>query len=706
MPKKLVQGILLGAAAAFLSLVLWYTGALDTFEGRTWDIRVRELAEPEQASDKVFVILLDQKSLDWGKEENGLSWPWPREVYTYILNFLHRGEPAAVVFDVLYTEPSSYGVYDDEVFAGAIASTGNFVGTVFLSSQGSGAESWPEGYSVLPLSLKGRNPAWLKDLHYSRGVFPIPEIAGAVRTLANVHLIPDQDGIFRRSKLFYLQGETVVPSMALAAYLLGRGAGEQDLTVDTNRIAIGDTPVPVDRKGNMILRYRGPSATHTTFNAAEIILSEIALLSGETPDIDPEMFRDSYIFFGFSAPGLMDLRPVPTAEVYPGVEVHATMLDNILTRDAIRPMPDYFFILCALVLGIGAGAGILSGNKTYIDVALYILLMLLPVVLAALLYRPGIWVPLAALELTAVVALVGSGFLKFATEGQQKRFIKNAFRQYLSPDVIEELISDPESLTLGGERRELTMFFSDLQGFTAISETLSPEDLTALLNEYLSAMTDIIQEQGGTIDKFEGDAIIAFWNAPLDMDDHAVRGVRAALLCQDTLKAMRPVLKERTGKELLMRIGLNTGYAVVGNMGSRTRFDYTMLGDAVNLAARLEGVNKQFDTYTMISGDTRDIIKGVYPTRELSRVAVVGRKEPVIVFEPMLEKDFEGKKEVLKEFDRALRLFYRGAFEEARSIFSAISRQDPPAGRYAEKCTRLLEHPPAEWQGVWVMTEK
>jgi adenylate cyclase len=262
-------------------------------------------------------------------------------------------------------------------------------------------------------------------------------------------------------------------------------------------------------------------------------------------------------------------------------------------------------------------------------------------------------------------------------------------------------------LKLGGERRELTIFFSDLQGFTSISEGLSPEDLTALLNEYLSAMTDIIQEEGGTIDKYEGDAIIAFWNAPLEQPDHAVRGVRAALRCQGKLSAMRPDIHARIGKDMLMRIGMNSGPAVVGNMGSRTRFDYTMLGDAVNLAARLEGVNKQFRTYTMVSATTVERTSGAFPVRELGRVAVVGRKEPVTVYEPMPKQLYEPARDRLKAFAAALAAFYAGEFAKAEEGFTAIAAQDPAAAAYVDKCRALQASPPnGSWNGVWLMTSK
>ncbi|UCG79589.1 MAG: adenylate/guanylate cyclase domain-containing protein, partial [Desulfobacterales bacterium] len=250
------------------------------------------------------------------------------------------------------------------------------------------------------------------------------------------------------------------------------------------------------------------------------------------------------------------------------------------------------------------------------------------------------------------------------------------------------------------------IFFSDLEGFTSISEGLAPEELTVLLNDYLSAMTNIIQEEGGTVDKYEGDAIIAFWNAPLEVPEHATKAVRAALRCQANLSKMRIGFKKRIGKDMFMRIGINTGPAVVGNLGSHTRFDYTMLGDAVNLAARLEGANKQFGTYTMISQSTRDLLQDALAVRELARVAVVGRKEPVTVYEPMFAEEYEARKDALSIFAKGLASFYKGDFSEALEIFSTIQNLDPAAAAYANKCQMLIGTQPENWLGVWVMTSK
>lgn len=260
--------------------------------------------------------------------------------------------------------------------------------------------------------------------------------------------------------------------------------------------------------------------------------------------------------------------------------------------------------------------------------------------------------------------------------------------------------------TLGGERRELTIFFSDLEGFTAISEGLSPEELTGVLNDYLTAMTDIIQETGGTVDKYEGDAIIAFWNAPVDQPDHALRGVTAALRCQEKLSEMRPGLKKQTGREFRMRIGLNTGPAVVGNLGSHTRFDYTMLGDPVNLAARLESANKQFGTYTMLSQSTLDRLDDRVPVRELSRLRVVGKSEAVTVYEPMAEADILLRQETMPHFAKGLELFYAGDFAKAVAYFAVVAEKDSAAAAYLEKCKELQVTKPKNWDGVWTMTRK
>jgi len=543
------------------------------------------------------------------------------------------------------------------------------------------------------------------DVVFPRAAFPIKEISAAAGVLADVHLNPDRDNVYRRATLFHVFDGRVLPSLALGSYL----AVHPDIPLKLNvgRFSIGDREIPIDRRGNAILNFRGTAGTHKSYSAAAVIQSELRMQSGEKPTItDPDAFKDAYVFFGFSAPGLFDLRPTPVSGVYPGVEINATMLDNLLANDFFRPVPAAFVIAMTLMIAILAGLATSSVSGIAKSAMVYVFFIAAPVVICLIAYREGFWLPLVVQETGVALTLFSAGLIYYTTEGRQKMFIKNAFKQYLSPAVIEKLIQHPEHLKLGGERRMLSIFFSDLEGFTGISEGLDPEALTSLLNDYLSAMTDIIHEEGGTVDKYEGDAIIAFWNAPLEQPDHARRCVRAAMRCQARLAEMRPMFRERLGKDLKMRIGINSGPAIVGNMGSHTRFDYTMIGDAVNLASRLEGINKQFGTYTMISQSAMEQMDGAFPVRELSRVAVVGRKEPVVVYEPLLPEDIERMQSRLAGFSKGLTLFYQGDFPAAETVFSGLADEDPAARAYMNKCRELIDHPPEEWQGVWVITTK
>lgn len=699
---RAVRGLAIGLAAAVLVLAVWAAGAFDSLEYRSWDQRARFFAAREAPDDSIVLVLLDQDSLDWVRQEFGISWPWPRELYAYIVDYFSRAEAAAVVFDVLYLDPSGYGVHDDAAFESAIRDNRRFVGSVFLGSETGDSTHWPVEsinggrYPVLAESEYDASVAALFP-RFPRASFPIPEVAESSRILGNIHLSADSDGVYRRAHLFSIFDGRAVPALGTAGFLLGDdGVGIWPEGLD----------VPLDRDGQVVLRYRGEGGMPQAYSAAAILQSEVNLRGAMTPPVDPQRFSGARVFFGFSAPGLFDLRPTPLGGATPGVAVHATILDNLLTDSFMRTPGDLAVVIIVLVLAVAAAVPASVSVKSGMIALWYFLFLPAPMLLGFAAYLPGYWIPVVAPTAGVILALVGAGAASYAVEGKQKRFIKSAFQQYLSPDVIEDLLSDPKRLSLGGERRVLSIFFSDLQGFTGISEKLSPEALTSLLNEYLSAMTDIIHEEGGTVDKYEGDAIIAFWNAPLVQENHPVRAVRAALRCQQALAELRPAFATSTGAELYMRIGMNTGAAVVGNMGSRTRFDYTMLGDAVNLAARLEGVNKQFDTYTMISEATASELSDEFRCRELGRVGVVGRSAPVVVFEPCFAEQYSAAADLLETFHRALLLYYQGSFEEAARLFESISSEDRPSARYSERCRTLQREPPHDWDGVWVMGSK
>jgi adenylate cyclase len=707
--KKLLQGLLAALIGTAVALCLWLPGWLETGEAKSWDWRVALLAKPGKATHKINLILIDQNSLDWGNRENGLAWPWPREMYNAVISFCKRNGVKVLAFDVLYSEPSAYGLDDDRSFGSAIAGYNAFVGSVFVSNTTGLERIWPGTVPEPKTRIQGLQ-TWLngnrtRDISFDRAAFPVPEIAANASVLANVHLDPDQDGVYRRGTFFSVFDGKILPSLGLGAYL--SAAPATALRISDGTLSLDDRSVAIDSQGRAVLNFRGPSGTHRSYSAAAIIQSELRFRNGEPDTItDTAAFRDSYVFFGMSAPGLLDLRPSPVSGVYPGVEIHATQLDNLLSNDFIRTVPFSLLAAVTLLMTVLAGVGTSCISGIVKSCLLYAAAFSIPVAISLFACSRGVWLPLVAQEVGVTVTLLGSGLMYYVTEGRQKLFLKNAFKQYLSPAVIEELIKHPERLKLGGERRELSIFFSDLEGFTGISEGLEPEVLTALLNEYLTAMTDIIQDEGGTVDKYEGDAIIAFWNAPLQQEDHAGQCVRAALRCQTKLAEMRPAIRERIGRDLRMRIGINSGPAVVGNLGSHSRFDYSMLGDAVNLAARLEGINKQFGTYTIISEATQKKLVPSFPVRELSRVAVVGRKDPVRVYEPLLPEQCAVMEKDLTLFSDGLSAFYNSQFAVAEGIFSGLQDSDPVAAAYTAKCRLLRNHPPHEWDGVWVITEK
>jgi adenylate cyclase len=708
--NKWSQAALIGIAAGVASLALCRTELADRVESRTWDWRARRMAGEGAATAHIKLILLDQTDLDWGRDsEMKLSWPWPRATYAAVARFCKRAGARSLMFDMVYTEPSGWGVEDDDDFGRALAESQNAgVGLVLSREQGA-LTNWP-GWASHPSQKLCRfhgigeyGAMFGRGVVLNRAAFPVPRIATNSAWLASVYGDPDDDAIFRRNAPFHVFDSVGVPSLGLASYLAAHPSPWVEFA--GGQVDAGGVVIPLDSHGRAILKFRRPDA-YQSVHAASVIQSELRLQAGETNlTVQPSCFTNAYVLFGVSAPGLMDLKPVPTSKVCPGVVVHATFLDNLLSGDFVREVPRHhaaactiaFALLCA-VLGRMASKGWQSG--------LSFVLVLVPLAVGTAAYGAGWWVPVVEPTLGGLLALTGTLVLNYAIEGRQKRFIKSAFQQYLSEAVIEKLVQNPDALKLGGETRELSIFFSDLQGFTSISEVLTPEQLTALLNDYLTEMCDIIMDEGGTVDKFEGDAIIAFWNAPLDLAEHAECAVRSALRCQRKLAELRVGYRERVKRDLYMRVGVNTGKVVIGNMGSQQRFNYTFLGDAGNLASRLEGINKQFGTYLMISEHTNAMVRGAFPARELSRVRVVGKAVPVRVFEPMWREDFEARKDVIAQFGRGLQEFYKGNFKDAIAIMEPIAEADAAARSYVRKCLELMDHPPERWDGVWEMKEK
>ena len=687
--EKFFHSLILVLIVFFVYCLFYFFNGFSFLEAKTYDSRMKFAGKFTSPSEEICFIALDQESLDWGKEEMGWSWPWPRAAYADIVNYFTLSNAKALAFDMLFTEPSLYGKKDDEIFAAACKNNGKVIQSIF------------------------------EEKSTGKLLYPISEIKESASELGMITSSMDNDDIIRRAKLFFTIDGEYFNSLGLSPLFLdlfqnpakhiSQGKDFSKLIVDT----LGKSISSLQADGTLNLRFQSSIDDYLPYRASDILKSYYALTRGEEPLLSPENFTDTYCFFALYAPGLYDICSIPNNQVYPGVGVHITLLDNLLNNQFIHKTPWYFSVLWIFLLSFLGVFTINISEKQTTSKKTILSLLLIPtftivfvILISYFLFALGIWMPLINPILSFLSSFIFAFVFSYTKEGKQRRFIKNAFKQYVSPTVIENLIQNPEKLKLGGEKRRLSIFFSDIQGFTSISENMEPEELTEFLNAFLSEMSKIILENGGTIDKYEGDAIVAFWNAPADTENHEVCALTAALQCQKKLEELRENFTYRLGSPIYMRIGLNVGDAVVGNLGSKERFDYTMIGDSVNLASRLEGLNKEFGTYTMCSQDLKEATENKKPEikwRELATVSVVGKKAVLTVFEPIPMDEYQKRETILNTFEKGRKLFYKGEFSEAQKIFETIADKDRPAAAYAKKCTELAGKP---WEGIWIASGK
>jgi adenylate cyclase len=437
--------------------------------------------------------------------------------------------------------------------------------------------------------------------------------------------------------------------------------------------------------------------------------------------------KDKLLVAGATAIGIYDLRVTPFDQNYPGVETHANFLSNLLIEnaralgEAVDPKAPGFLktspyeekLMWVILLGLGL---LMSALLThYGSVAgLGITAVALGIVYAVdrfYLFKSGIVVVIIFPILSIVMNFVFLTFYKYFTEERKKRELKGTFEKYVSPAIVAEVLADPSNIELGGKKVELTVMFSDVRGFTTISEKLDPRALSDLLNSYLTPMTNLVFEHKGTLDKYMGDAIMSFWGAPIHFPDHAKHGCRCALAMIVKLKELQAEYRAKGLPEIDIGIGLNTGEMSVGNMGSDTVRSYTVMGDAVNLGSRLEGINKQYGTRIIISEFTYAAIKDSFICREVDWVRVKGKAQPVRIYELVTEgKASAPVQDLLSHFNQGFNLYHEKKFTEAMECFAKGLNVDPDDAvtqLYQERCQDYLKDPPPDdWDGVFTMTSK
>ena len=642
--------------------------------------------EPEKtqfAYDEIVIVDTEEKFFD----EYG-SWPLKRADIAKLTTNLKRLGAKVIALDMLMDFPNGYA--EDPILAEAMEDAGNIIVVAQLEFGGDGK---------------------FKEVNYPTETLK----AAAESGYTNHTLIGNK---LSRVRFFpkEIKDHNVWP-FAIKTLAMYKGVEPQ---LENGQLTIGDIVVPLDPFNDLWIDFPSlpPMATFLAkdtpagISAAEVLL-ELEDIPDEEWDEETEdlqqMISGKIVLVGDTSEVSHDIFTSPIGEIY-GIEFLADTIMTLMKNAPIRPASSQNEILVLLILFICFG--IVALIPKYENL-LFLLIIAAYTGFGVFTYvYYGIAFSMSYALIACVLSTGTINLYLFMMERKQKGFIKGAFSQYLSPTVIDQIVENPDMLELGGEKRELTPFFSDIQGFSTISEGLTPEELVQLLNEYLTAMCDIISSHQGTIDKFEGDAIIAFWGAPLDLPNHATVACHATIEMQQRGVELRKMLREQNRPLLFTRMGLNSGPVVVGNMGSAERMDYTMMGDVVNLAARLEGANKFYKTFSMISGSTYELAKDDIDSRQLDIIRVVGKNEPVPVHELLARKNETSSEMsgVVEQYMKGLKLYQDRNFSDAIVEFEkvlTIDSEDGPSQTYIKRCGMFLESPPEkDWDGVFTFTEK
>jgi adenylate cyclase len=704
-------------------------------------------------SSEVVIATIDTKSVDaYGR------WPWPRSRMAQMVATLNdHYEVTTIGFDIVFSEPEQggglrvtdeykkffsslrfndpgkasrfvkfldrkrYALDGDSQFGATLAKNKNSIlGYLFFTNPDTLEHLGEEDLRKSAARIAGSEISLLKGT-IARGVIPIgyaPETniqkiyrGGYLSGFFNVNPDPE-DGTVRRVHLLMHYKENIYPSLDLQ--ILRHYFGADNIIVEadseTNQvlaIVVGNQVIEPDFDGSIMLNYKGTQETFPHYPIVDLIEKKIP----------KEKLEGKIVLIGATEPGIFDLRTSPVGVAYPGVEIHATLLDNLLTKTYFRLSFANHMITALLILGVGLVLGVVLPKVRGVYGSVLTLALLIGYVTANrwMVMNWLTWTSAFFVLLVIVLVWAGVTLFQYLVSDKDKRFIKGAFQQYLSPTVINQLMDNPNLLKLGGERREMTAFFSDVAGFSSISEQLTPEQLVSLLNVYLTQMSNIIMDYGGTVDKYEGDAIIAFFGAPVNYEDHATRACHVTVDMQERLDVLRQQWLDEGLPRIDHRIGLNTGPMIVGNMGSENRFDYTMMGNSVNLAARLEGANKNYGTFSMISEMTYEPAKEAIETRELDLIRVIGINTPVRVYELAAKKGelSEERKKAFAYFAKGLELYRAQQWDEAIKYLNAVFKfipDDPPAKTFIARCEAFKQAPPVkkgeEWDGVFTAESK
>jgi adenylate cyclase len=683
-------GLGIALASCLVALALGRVPVVRGVEWLLYDLRMRRTIDPAHAPPNIAIVDIDEDSLRDLEPIVG-RWPWPRVLHARLIDYLARAPAKLVVYDVLFIDRDRRlkfdlggsdwsGAESDKALVESTAKAGNVIYAADATFAGSNEPippspplppspqgSLPRGTPAPGPATDGKPPdamAVVRDVGYRLDgpieeaptlTPPFADLARASLGIGHNKFVLDEEGALRRFAPFLRYGGHDVPLLGVAAYLWANRVPKTEVRLDREGLALGDRRLPLltfaiprfegeagSREGRHgLVRFRGPAIlpdgktpTYRSYSFADLLLSDDQLREGQKPRVDPAVFKDAIVFVGVSAAGLHDvfMTPLGSTGQIPGTQVHATITDQLLSSVFIAPAGwplqlGVLFACAALVAILTVALPMRFG---------FIATLLTAAGLTALgveLFRRGVW--LSLIEPFIAIALASTGGLawQYFVEGREKRQVKRLFSRYLSKDVYEQVLKDPSLAELGGSRREMSVLFSDMRGFTTLSERGDPEALVQQLNEYFTRMVEIIFEHHGTLDKFVGDMVMALFGAPLDDPDHADHAVRTALKMTRALADLNETWRAQGRPTLGIGIGVNTGEMIAGTIGAETVRSYTVIGDAVNLGARLESLNKEYATQIIISEFTVRQLKGRYNLRPLGAVVVKGKTVPVEIFE-------------------------------------------------------------------------
>jgi adenylate cyclase len=617
----------------------------------TWESKISDaFYAPSNTLDEIVIVAIDDESL----QELG-RWPWPRDHFARAIEYLNQS--SVIGIDISFFEPAE----GDSELADSLKTSNVVLAMEYTSFSQKNGELYGENL------LKPTTTLGTPGVDFETGFVNLYTDSDGVTRSFNPHIsgIEDYDHI----------------SMVVAGEYLG-------ITPDLG-------------SSRMLINFFAPPGGYEYISFYDVYNN----------NTDPSYFKDKIVLIGATAADLHDdvITPISN-QAMPGVEVNANLVQSILTRDFLYYQDDFSAIGVIFLFALLAGF-LLFRFRIHIATILLVVLAIVYIFFSIYTFDSGIIMNILYPLLSLTLVYISLVVIYYLTEEKSRKWITSIFEKYVSPVVIENLIKNPDWIKLGGEKRNITIFFSDIRGFTPISERLDPEELVRLLNEYLTEMTSIIIKDQGLVDKYMGDAIMAFWGAPLEQPNHTELACSSSLEMMDKLKELQKKWKKEGIPSFDIGIGLNSGDAIVGNMGSLKRFDYTAIGDNVNLASRMEGLNKLYGTNIIITENTHKIVKDKFETRKLDAVKVMGKKKPILIYELLSHKDRFSKKQrdFVRLYEAGLELYFKKKWKPAINSFKEALKliEDNASKIFIARCQEFSKNPPPrDWDGVWEMETK